>query len=833
MPGLQIPGSLCESLHPDYRGPDSPPKVLDEIVKAARAMVVQVIQDGIAPPPIPETHDPGITRNVSFPAPIAAVIGDYAFEHQLQDSQVIRAYLYAAIARGHAIEHRVQVIDDLRPYTKALKFGRRVEQSALFDCLTDSLTTGKIGMVEGATGIGKTLAIVAAAAEAIPKMGRVVVTAPTLQILRDFINTHASLAAKLPSMPNQRTVFGRQEFVSRLLLEATLDEGIIAVDATPIRDWLASGAPPIGKDVALDQAYLCSSLLQISPGFPVEGVRLTSQTPEDDPGHAAYRRQFIEDEEGEPLREILYCTHAMIAIDLRRTLIATWASSDTEDAREAHKERIRELRAQRKEIVDGERESPDRSASLKTINEAMAKESSVLSFHLAQTAIDKDIGFLPPWQGLIIDEAHTFETNVANVLASSISIMEFSRSARQAHEAGMLSTAAAKRVAGALAALRRIPIRTNDGVDLNNVADPVCMEARVALAEAADAVSSARTPKEGGSSGLDRLKQDARTIKRALLVSSKSASLHASRLKFSPVREFPQLSYGRRSVEQELQFLWNRAAGAACVSATLYLRRTDRFSSDYMASILRIPAERLREYAPIRPLWSLEPVCGLWQPERIPGWLRPPSRSDKLSKHAYEEAVGRWHSEVATELLRIHQSAEGGTLVLMTSYESIRQVAALIHDQVDGLVQSNPKTTLAAQRSLFVEISAAGRKPIWLALGGAWTGLDINGEHLGLEAEEDNLLTDLVIPRLPFNLNMSLTHAYRMESRPRVPWELLDTTMRTKQGLGRLVRREGLPRNRRIFVLDGRMHDPKFENFLGPIRTLFGVYPIRAWPRGE
>lgn len=107
---------------------------------------------------------------------------------------------------------------------------------------------------------------------------------------------------------------------------------------------------------------------------------------------------------------------------------------------------------------------------------------------------------------------------------------------------------------------------------------------------------------------------------------------------------------------------------------------------------------------------------------------------------------------------------------------------------------------------------------MWLALGDACTGLDINGQNLHLPAANDNLLTDLVIPGCRSTCICHLrTHiACRLER---------------SVGIGRLVRREGLPHNRRIFVLDGRLHDPKFENFLAPIKVLIGVYPVRSWMR--
>ena len=87
-------------------------------------------------------------------------------------------------------------------------------------------------------------------------------------------------------------------------------------------------------------------------------------------------------------------------------------------------------------------------------------------------------------------------------------------------------------------------------------------------------------------------------------------------------------------------------------------------------------------------LWNrcIAAACGVWLPERIPGWLRPPSRSDRLPAQTHDVAMNTWPQEVATELLRIHESAAGGMLVLMTRYETVRHVAAFLSDRVDALV---------------------------------------------------------------------------------------------------------------------------------------------------
>lgn len=203
-----------------------------------------------------------------------------------------------------------------------------------------------------------------------------------------------------------------------------------------------------------------------------------------------------------------------------------------------------------------------------------------------------------------------------------------------------------------------------------------------------------------------------------------------------------------------------------------------------------------------------------------------------MSKTEAEAEAARWCHQVANAIADIHADAIGGTLVLMTSYESVHRVAHQLIERMDALVQANANTTLAQQRNLFIELSRAGKRPVWLALGGAWTGLDINGDHYGIKAEADNLLTDLIIPRIPFGINRSVTHQHRMGVMNGVPWDLLDATMRFKQGVGRLVRREGLQKNRRIFVLDGRLNDHRFASYLLPVRQVIDLYPNKTMLMG-
>ena len=847
MPNLQIPGSLCRILNPDYTGPESPKVVTDTIVDAARKMITGVVKAGISPALLPHTHDSGISRNVSFPAAIMDVIEDHAFNSNLSTCDAIRAFLYAAIARGDALSYQTTIDDSLAVYRDALNWTRRPEQSLLFNHVVEVLSKNEIGFIEGSTGIGKTLAMVAAAAKTIEKGGRAVICTPTIQILRDFIKTHDEIEQNAPDLlPEKRVVLGRSEYISRGLLESVLMEGAVAVDATPIMEWLNQGAPSIKEDAPLGDRvrYLASSLLIVSPDFPVDGVRLTERTTPDDPGMLAYRAQFSRDDDNDRFsgNEIIYCTHAMVAIDVRRAMTAAKKEEDVSDAHSKIASQIKVLSEKLKPLVTpGEKK---KSSAAKEVGQQIAALIKEAEIHTVQAARTNDFGHLPPWQYLIVDEAHLFEQSLASVLSSNIAISEMRRNVQQAVEGGWLPLRAFKTVTHSFLAMKSLA--DNGDIDLNRINSDNVPErdavntARIALAEAADAICSSRK-KADEPEWVASLRLAAGEIKQALRIANKSAGSNSCTLRFSPVRDFPLLAYGRRSLERELSFLWSRASACACVSATLYLRKLDKDSASYMANLLHVPKNRAREYPPIRPAWTLKPVKAVWTPESIlvnnRYWLQPPSRSDRrtdgepLSKEESESISKQWINQVSDTIARLHngtagqEKTAGGMLVLMTSYDSVHRVAKNLASRTDALVQANTQTTLAQQRALFVNFALAGRRPVWLALGGAWTGLDINGKNYGISAEEDNLITDLVIPRIPFGVNSSLTQQYRMNTLSAIPWDLLDAVMRLKQGLGRAIRREGLPQNRRFFVLDGRLNDPRSAKYLLPIRQVIGAYP--------
>jgi CRISPR type IV-associated DEAD/DEAH-box helicase Csf4 len=118
------------------------------------------------------------------------------------------------------------------------------------------------------------------------------------------------------------------------------------------------------------------------------------------------------------------------------------------------------------------------------------------------------------------------------------------------------------------------------------------------------------------------------------------------------------------------------------------------------------------------------------------------------------------------------------------------------------LIDQGPNESIARIKNTFVEMARKGNRPIWLATGGAWTGLDLTDEGV-TDPTEDNLLTDLVIVRIPLGRSRSVAHQIRVEKLG-LEEEFFAAALLLRQGIGRLIRREGV-QNRKLWFLDGRI----------------------------
>lgn len=255
------------------------------------------------------------------------------------------------------------------------------------------------------------------------------------------------------------------------------------------------------------------------------------------------------------------------------------------------------------------------------------------------------------------------------------------------------------------------------------------------------------------------------------------------RFELSPVKKYPRMIVGRASLENAMMQLWDRTAGAILVSATLY-------SLDGRPNMMRwklgIPENRCYAPASVHPDWVFKPVTVHSRPS-----LTIPDDSTS------------WIAQVAGTIEEVATQAAGGTLVLATSYRTAEDLAAQLDSHLGErlVVQTRQQGALAC-KIIYMELYKQGKRPVWLGLGAAWTGIDLS-DHSS-PASDDRAVSDLVIPRLPMGVNRTLQHERRVRIRG-FGVVRQETSWYLRQGIGRLVRREGVAA-KNLWLLDPRIY---------------------------
>lgn len=861
---ITVPAAWLQSAHPMFesaRGSDSALRgLLAEILVKAQDLLGEVVLEPVAgdsvilaAPATASADQAGaqvVRISTYLPQSLASYVASVARVSGMTPGVATKALIWRFINAGGGVESACDSVDESEMAALVRRIGGRQvrpEQVAAFCNIDSALKDGRIGLVEASTGVGKTLASVFAAIGWIQREAKsCCIAVPTLALLAQVVAEYRRVESAMRDQeiaPPLRVFMGRREFVSSAAM-ALLSQSQSALEQWPLAfEWARGGARPRTDD-GIESCWLVAELLRLEPSFPIDEVILGDSPANDDLGYVAYRSQFMSgDGDGGVDRassspdapSLLLCTHAMLAQDMRRKLIC--AGRDQQYA---------ELNAGVFELLAkiGQLDKAERKASSDLIVEARRKMGEVIGSR------EDLVGILPRYDALIVDEAHALESNFSQALSDNLALRKVVRLLRQYKEQGGRVTAQAiEEVAGLIYSLHRsVPTKG----DLMPLSSTRLVESRQSLAKIVELLAPLADKKHGRGSRerAQTLAQLRRAVNLIRLALGKAHS--RSYLRLSPQRAYPQVFVGRDNVESVLQMMWSSLKAGIALSATLYLYRSSGPHANYMAGLLGIPQDRRAEFAPIEARWLMDCIESVHTPEGPRALvLTPPSRRDRLDEQEYARATGLWLDALAQQLREIHASAAGGVLVLNTSYEAVNglvqrlgQMPSSGEGERDGqvlpLVYAREGSSVSLQAKEFLQMRQDGLKPIWLALGSAWTGLDVGGHEpmealLGLPAllpQEDQVLTDLVVPRLPFGNNNSITHLRRIMMSPSVPWDMLDAAFRFRQALGRLVRRKGLTRNRRIWVLDGRLARPDAKAslavFWAPINRIVQHLSSRA-----
>lgn len=422
---------------------------------------------------------------------------------------------------------------------------------------------------------------------------------------------------------------------------------------------------------------------------------------------------------------------------------------------------------------------------------------------------------------IFIDEAHLFEGIASSVTSTALSLSSFQHSVRLVlAKTGLGSGSTAGHIDSAMTDL----IGAAKALDIGG--GGIRFSPRIAAdSHFVQGLNKlAVLLKKKAASAIPRADEARECIRMTLAAIAAAPDANSfGRLDFSPDRRFPSILVGNRSVSGMLGAIWRDAVGGV-VLASASLSTPDNFGNnkfDYISQLLALPIARLDSPTPIVAPW-LTSIPIIHTPSD-PSLLARPFTANRTEKSEYQ-----WLSTLAEQLLYVSDQAIGGTLVLMTSYAQIDMLAEILADLglCKRLVAQRPDEKFQACEMRFRAFHAAGKRPLLIGLGVAWTGVDLTDKTVS--AQDDRLVTDLVIGCLPIGLNRSSTMASRVDLQGLYPI-IKESIMLLMQGMGRSVRSEHA-RSRNIWMMDGRlwMDWPGMSSLQRPAWRIIERYANRA-----
>jgi len=428
-------------------------------------------------------------------------------------------------------------------------------------------------------------------------------------------------------------------------------------------------------------------------------------------------------------------------------------------------------------------------------------------------------GLFPPFDAIFIDEAQDLESAMANVAGNDVSLRHLRAALREGTQTENISGRLWDKLDAALEQCRQsldqmdgdcfiFPGHENEYPKFSKV----CEDAEVLVSLLAKIRNKEGVTDAGWFAQIRQWRQALEQI-----VSGR----YTVSISYSKVLKLPSLSVGPSYLRDYFKTLWESVSSAGLLSATLYAPKgSEDFSAWWIRRNLSVPKERYMEAPPFVAPWIYSTPTVLLPSESNALVLARPETEG-------EDRFEQWYRNISLTLKRAVDAAAGGTLVLCNSYDEIRALAPRLSSAREmRVIAQEPNDSITRIKNAFVEMAREGNRPIWLATGGAWTGLDLTDDTV-IDPTKDNVLTDLVIVRIPLGRSRSVAHQLRVEKLG-LEEEFVAAAFLLRQGIGRLIRREGVE-NRKIWFLDGRilLKGPRGATFSNMAKIL-QFYPKKS-----
>jgi CRISPR type IV-associated DEAD/DEAH-box helicase Csf4 len=675
-----------------------------------------------------------------------------------------------------------------------------------------------ISFAELGTGSGKTLLALLLARNLAKQRKRTWIAVPSLAVQKQFLLEQRKWFGDTSGIA---MVSGRSEFVSEHRLVSLIEESSAKTSDSEGLAWKEYALQWIDRlaDNPFQgdrRCWLMDSFYEYVPNFPFDAsdICLTVDVPPDDSGSISYFDQF----DSANRADTVVLTHAYLALE---TMSRIFAGARALKADEATQRVISTL------FSGVEFAGMPRADYLSLIDQ---KQKMIA--HLYNPL---EVGRLTLPHRLVVDEAHMLEENFSQATSTVISVRRLPLTlASLIRSKEVVSDKSLKTLLGQLDRSARIVcgdsiVGTQDSIWVNR-ADP----ANQRLADAVENLSTVLNEiRVVGTS------QEAAILRRSQFALRSAFKNHKSSvclLSTSPIRRYPRLIIGKVNQQADLRILFNHMGIEATMllSATIYMPSiSGSWDPSGFLSSVGLVGHDASGYRAQQADWLYDPVTLFMPPttKKLSTLGLPEKRT--LLRPSSEEAESRaWISQLAPVTRWVCDTAQGGVLILMTSFGSAEGLAdallKLSPDLAERLIVSRPRadSTASQLKTLFIEKTKLGIKPVWVAVGSSWTGLNLSGAEYG--TFDKNLLTDLVIPRTPYGMNRSLSGELKQRGAASLINALQSAALYLKQGVGRLIREAGVEANRRIFFLDSRVNDTDKKALSNMVTALFSPYKHRG-----